>query len=187
MTTTRYIVITVPPPPVAEAIQALRRPLCERYGAGWALQYPPHLTLRTGLVVPQDREDEVTAAFAGLAAQQAPFVIRTGPPACGRMAYEGDEHCFLYLPVVPDPPLVALNRTLLSCRQYRKSDKTAFQPHVTLLWGDLRPEEEIDLRTAVDAGRPPLHEGVSWRCEDVCLYIRHGNAWRQEHAFPLGG
>jgi hypothetical protein len=51
---TRLIIITVPPPDVAAALHRARSEAARLTGSVAALAYPPHLTLRTGAVVPAD-------------------------------------------------------------------------------------------------------------------------------------
>lgn len=182
----RLIIITVPPPPVAEAIQALREPLCRRWNATWALEYPPHVTLRTGVRVPCDEVDGFVAEFGALLDAVPPFAIRTDPPALGTMTYEGTSGLFLYLPVQRDDPLLELNRTLLTYTRYRKSLRTRFEPHVTLLWGAVPAAGEAWLRREVAAGAPPFDQTYRWLCSAVGLYVRAETAWVPYRVLPLG-
>lgn len=181
----RFIIIAVPPPGTAAEIQALREPLCRKYGALWALSYPPHVTLRTGAVVPEEKAGEFCDRFAATLAGVGAFAMRAGPARHGRMSYEGEEHFFLYLPVMLDQPLAELNRRLLSYTAYRKSVCTEFKPHLTLLWGDLPKAEESTLAAKADAGTPPFGTAWAWRCATVSLYCKKDGSWVPYRDFKL--
>lgn len=185
MNTTRLITITVPPQAVADEIQALREPLCRQYNALWALRYPPHLTLRTGLIVPNNKLDDVYQIFAEMVAETKPFTIHTGTPKYKYMSYEGEEHFFLYLPVDKARELCELNRRLLNFRNYRKSDKMDFDPHLTLLWGDLTDIERNNLCQKVDAGAHPYDKIFSWECRFLSFYTQSGETWQLEKNVPF--
>jgi 2'-5' RNA ligase len=48
------IVISLPPEPMLQEFDALSQELSELTGAKVALTYPPHVTLRTGFLVPEE-------------------------------------------------------------------------------------------------------------------------------------
>jgi 2'-5' RNA ligase len=184
MKTIRLIIITVPPGNVAEHIQRLRKPICTTYQSPWALTYPPHVTLRTGVRVPEDRIAKFLKQFGALLDGRKPFPIRTEKTSWSTMEYEGKRKFFLYLPVIKDEPLVSLNRHLLTYKTYRKSDKMTFHPHVTLLWDNLTVDEQEEVKAYV-AHDARFHMGFEWICDNVSLYVQKQNIWVPFHVYPL--
>ena len=77
----RFVIITTPQSDVAARIDEARRTVC-RIGASQAsLAYPPHVTLRTGTLVPLLQLPEFIHEFGELIGRWEPFRIRTnGPP-----------------------------------------------------------------------------------------------------------
>ncbi len=175
--TTRLIIITVAQPEVAKQIQNLRSPLCHRYSAPWALRYPPHITLRTGLIVPNNKLDEVFQTFTHIVDATQPFTIQTQTTAYSQMKYEDEEHFFIYQPVQETPALMSLNQQLLTYRDYRKSDKMTFYPHLTLFWGDIPKNEEAMLRIAIDCKKNGFSKTFSWQCNTFAFYQEKEDGW----------
>jgi 2'-5' RNA ligase len=184
MNTIRLIIITVLPDEIADLVQRLRTPLCKKYQALWALTYPPHITLRTGVRVPEDRLEEFLSEFATLIDGNRAFTIRTDKTRHRMMEYEGQQKFFLHLPVLQDDPLMELNRHLLTYQQYRKSDKTSFHPHVTLLWDNLTTEEQEEVKAYV-AQDTRFQVGFEWTCDNVSLYGQKQHTWVPFHIYPL--
>jgi len=181
----RLIVITVPPKPVAEAITWFREPLCREYNDPWALSYPPHVTLRTGVLVPEKEMGRFIREFGKKIGGQASFMIQTDKVRVGATVYEGQEKAFVYLPVIKDAALVRLNRHLLTYTRYRKSPKQEFEPHVTLFLGNVCPERIVDLRTQIAKRASALNSPWAWRCDNVSLYSKKNGFWEPFHIYPL--
>lgn len=183
--TLRLIIIHVLPKPVVEHVQAIRTPICRRYRDSWALDYPPHITLRTGAEVPKSQVPEFVTTFEELLHGCKPFAIETLTARLDSMTYEGQTKSFLYLPVIKSAPLVQLNRHLLSCKEYRKSDRTAFDPHVTLFWGDLSRDEHQSLGCDLVNHPERFGESYRWQCDTVAFYRNNGRKWVPFHVFQL--
>ena len=75
-------------------------------------------------------------------------------------------------------------RHLLTYQQYRKSDKTSFHPHVTLIWDDLTAKEQEEVKAYVvrDAR---FQVGFEWTCDNVSLYVQQQHTWVPFHIYPL--
>lgn len=181
----RLIIISVPPEGVVPQLQNVRVPLCEKYNAGWALRYPPHITLRTGLLLPEGMSEDVFARFAYICNDCHSFAIETLPAQSRMMSYEGEEHFFVYYPVVQNESLLALNRALLSYTDFRKSDKTSYHPHVTLFWGDVPGDEKTELTASISSGDDPWCRRFHWQCDNVCFYRYTGEKWIPVHRIDL--
>ena len=184
MKTIRLIIITVPSDEVIEHIQRLRKPICSTYQASWALTYPPHVTLRTGVRVSEDRIAKFLKQFGALLDDWKPFPIHTEKTSWSTMEYEGERKFFLYLRVIKDEPLASLNRHLLTYKAYRKSDKTSFHPHVTLLWDNLTAEEQEEVKAYV-ARDARFQVSFEWMCDNVSLYVQEQDQWMPFHVYTL--
>jgi 2'-5' RNA ligase len=183
--TIRLIIITVPPPDVAAAIQGLREPLCRAYDAPWALAYPPHVTLRTGVRVPPGDMDGFLDAFGAVVASARGCAICTQPARCGELELEGARRPFLFLPVRKTPPLLDLHRRLLSFRTYRKSDRTDFEPHVTLLCDALPTDRWAALQEEVRQDADRFGRTFTWVCDNVSLFVQAEGHWVPYRVFAL--
>jgi 2'-5' RNA ligase len=180
----RLIIITVLPDEIADLIQRLRAPICKKYQAQWALTYPPHVTLRTGVRVPEDRMEEFLTEFGRHINGSGSFTIRTDKVHHSTMEYEGECKFFLYFPVLQDDGLMQLNHHLLAYQKYRKSDKTSFHPHVTLLWDNLTADEQKEVQAYVDHDAR-FQVGFEWQCDNVSLYVQQQQQWVPFHIYPL--
>ncbi|MBN1850661.1 MAG: 2'-5' RNA ligase family protein [Deltaproteobacteria bacterium] len=184
MNMTRLIIITVPPKEIADRVQQLRTPICEKYQAPWALTYPPHITLRTGVIVPQDNMENYLSDFTNLIKDQKPFRIRTDKIKSTIMRNGDDWKFFIYLPVIQDHALIHLNRHLLSYCRYRKSNQISFYPHMTLLWDSLTVKEQEEVKATMNRDRR-FTECYEWMCDNVSLYIRKEDHWVPFHVFRI--
>jgi 2'-5' RNA ligase len=184
MKTIRLIIITVLPDDIANLIQRLRAPICKKYQAHWALTYPPHVTLRTGVRIPENRIEEFLSEFGSHINDSGRFTIRTDKASHSIMDYEGERKFFLYLPVLQDDGLMQLNRHLLAYQKYRKSDKVSFHPHVTLLWDNLTHDEQKEVQAYVSHDAR-FQVGLEWQCDNVSLYVQKQQQWVPFHVYPL--
>ncbi len=181
----RLVIITVPPPEVAEAVEALRAPLCRMADSRAALAYPPHVTLRTGVRVPPARMDDFLDDFRVLAAEQAAFPVRTDGIAS--LTYEdgGREKYLVAYRIEPTAPLLHLNRRLLSYRTWRKSDRTDFHPHMTLVFDDLSRKDWLRVTAHIEARPEAYARSFEWTCDHVGLYELRGERWEARAILPL--
>lgn len=181
----RLIVIAVPPKPVADAITWFREPLCREYNDSWALSYPPHVTLRTGVLVPEREIGAFIHEFGETIDGQGSFMIQTDKVRVDTSVYEGQEKAFVYLPVIKDAGLFLLNRRLLTYTRYRKSPKQEFEPHVTLFLGNVPPEKIGDMKAQIANKATAFNFPWAWCCDNVSLYIKKNASWEPFHIFPL--
>jgi 2'-5' RNA ligase len=181
----RLVIITVPPPEVAEAVEALRAPLCRMADSRAALAYPPHVTLRTGVRVPPASLDAFLAEFGRVVSGLAPFPVRTEGIDFLTYGDEGREKYLVACRIAPTEPLRRLNRRLLAYRKWRKSDRTAFHPHMTLVFDDLSREDWLRLRTHIEAHPETYARTFDWTVDHVGLYERRGERWQPRAVLPL--
>lgn len=172
----RFVIITLPPKVIRDRIDALRRPLNEKVGAQEALRYPPHLTLRTGLVCPDDRAAEVADAFLAHARTLNAVPVRTEGLFYTAYGEPGAERGMVGWTVGSTGPLLALHRGLLEFTAWAKGPQGAFRPHLTLAFDDLGADEVEYLRRTISALDPPV-PNFSWTLDNVALYHEADSQW----------
>lgn len=170
----RFVVISLPPAEIRDQIDALRRPLNALVGTHQALRYPPHITLRTGLVCPDDLAEEVSRSFLAHAAQFGPVSVVTRgvfftsygtPEARGMVGWS----------VEASVGLMELHRNLLAYSAWQKGPQGPYQPHLTLAFDDLTPDGVEVIRRAL-AHQPPVPD-FAWTVDAVALYHEGPEGW----------
>ena len=181
----RLIIITVPPPAVRAELLGLRA-VCAGVSSSYAAAaYPPHVTLRTGVVVPEAAMEGFLAEFGRLLEGVRPFAIRTGDVVFGSVARDAGEQPIVALEVDPSPELTGLNARLLRYTPHHRSDRTLFWPHLTLAFEDLTEEGRGRLEKYLAAREELRARRFAWRCDNVSLYRRTGPLWQPFHVYRL--
>ncbi len=178
MSDVRFIIITVPPPDVAAALEAPRRAAAERSGSRAALAFPPHVTLRTGAIVPARSISEFAVGVRVALGPWRPFPIAARE--LFHTLYEngggGLKHMVGWR-VDLDEPLLGLHKALLSFDRFQRRPQPSFEPHVTLAFDDLEESEAAAL-LADTRSQPNLYPPVlRWTCDNVGLYRQCDEAW----------
>jgi len=180
----RFIIITVPPPAVANALEGPRRLAAERSGSHAALAYPPHVTLRTGAVVPALNISEFAAGIRAALGPWRPFTITARE--LFHTPYEdgdGDLRHMVGWRVDANEPLCKLHRDLLSFGRFQLRPQPAFEPHLTLAFDDLEEAQAEEL-LAYARSRPDLFPPeLTWTCDNVGLFRKCDGAWEPYIAF----
>jgi len=173
----RFIVITTVPSEVAQQIDEARRRVNAVGGSRAALAYPPHVTLRTGALVPAPLVQDFLDAFGAVVGHWTPFPIRTD--GLWQTSYrDRDQEKFLVgYRVTRDPPLVELNERLLRCSVWRASNRLHFEPHLTLAFDDLDRDGYLRVARWLHESPCVLPGGFEWSCDNVGLYRREGEDW----------
>ena len=112
----RFIVITTPPREVCRPIDDTRKLVTSICGSRAALAYPPHVTLRTGMLVPSDLVSSFIDAFESVVVGWDPFPIRTDGLWTTSYRDREKEKFLVGYRVAKDPGLVAMNSRLLHMR-----------------------------------------------------------------------
>jgi len=186
----RLVIISVPPEPLLEEFENIKQIFMELSGSKAALQYPAHVTLRTGAIVPATSMAEFVAAFSKVAIASEPCQLQ-----CADLVFEsmsagvgqGAGSCFAGYEVCSSAPLMSLHRSLVSLDLFRKSLQTRFNPHLTLAFDDL---DDIGLQEIKEwcATHPQLIPvAPAWVCESADLYHQVDGVWHLLHRSPLGG
>jgi 2'-5' RNA ligase len=166
------VIITLPPDELRRQLETFRRPWNERFFAREALRYPAHITLRTGLVCPDDLAGEVAQAFLEHASHTSPAEVATdglfyttyGDPLRGMVGW--------HVPVTAG--LQRLHRHLLAFTSWQKGPQTTFEPHISLAYHDITPTQLAELRTSLDAAEVPA---AAWIVDHVALYHETPTGW----------
>jgi 2'-5' RNA ligase len=181
----RLIIITVPPPAVRTELAGLRRICSEVSSSHAAAAYPPHVTLRTGLIVPQAAMGTFLDEFGCLLEGVGPFEIATGDIVFRTISRDHGAVPIVALEIEPSAALVSLNARLLRYQPYRASGRTSFWPHLTLAFQDLSAEGRLRLEQYIAAGGELRARRFAWCCDNVSLYRQQGVRWQPHHVFRL--
>ncbi len=174
---TRFIFITTPPEPLLSELEAFRRELSLISGSRGALAYPPHITLRTGAILPHA---EIPSFINGLRdhlrdASAAP--IETAGHHFTEYHSGGVKKHILYYAIKLNRELMDLHRHLLEYRPFIKGQQAEYQPHLTLLFDDLSPEAHALLQQDSAITARLKNNECSWICEHLGLYHKTGDSW----------
>lgn len=173
----RFIIISVPPEPLARDLRVLQTQIGVEAGVKEALRYPPHITLRTGMICPDEAAGEVVRAFRERASRLNPVELRSeGPVASGYRDASGVERGFLGYRMNLSPELLELHLGLLAYEPFRKGPQGAFEPHVSLCYHDLSPDLARILlkrhRQGIEALIP------AWTIRAAELWEPDGDSWK---------
>jgi 2'-5' RNA ligase len=173
------IVISLPPEPMLQEFDALSQELSELTGAKVALTYPPHVTLRTGFLVPEEDLSVWKDSFTHHLSSISPAKIQLK----GLINHQytdretGLEHYFCGFDVSLTAELQSFHKQLLSYIPYRKRQQTNYQPHLSLAYKDLNREgsEKIAqwLRDHPNVGA----ESRSWLADRISVYHECEGKW----------
>ena len=173
----RFIIITVPPAEVAEQIDRFRRAIAE-VGDTWeALTYPPHITLRTGALVPPEHAEQYADRLVQHLAQVRSFPVETGALQQTTYRSNGELRHFVGYEIDLSDSLMSLHRRLLEQRRWIKGEQPAFRPHLSVAYHDLDAKGALRIQRWIDTNRQRVPAGFSWTCDNVALYTRGATDW----------
>ncbi|MBN2509693.1 MAG: 2'-5' RNA ligase family protein [Spirochaetales bacterium] len=182
MESRRYVLITEVPSHIAEIITPVREEMARLFSSYAALAYPPHITLRTGLIVPAQARAGVFEHFAALTKDFGSLPVETD--GIMHAEYAPRKYLVAYR-IKKTKQLCDFHDVLLSYTAYRKSDRTDFEPHMTLLFDDLAKdscEQALDHIHENEKNFPQLR----WQLSEYGLYYLEGRRWKPEVIYPLG-
>ena len=182
---TRFIIITLPDAAVCAEIEILRKPLCERFCAFETLRYPPHVTLRTGALVPEGLESEFLEGIRQTLTGVHPFPMRTTGLYTGSYTQDQGSKPIVALEIEKTEQLISLNHRLLTYAPFRKSNRLTFRPHLSLLFGDLTEENLERFRNEAAIETQATTPAFEWTCNNLSIYKQDGDNWLPYHLFPF--
>jgi 2'-5' RNA ligase len=134
--------------------------------------FPPHLTLLSGIVAP---EDDVVERARRLAAASAPITLHLDDIRADETYFQS-----LFAVVRPTPELVGLRA---AARTVFPEAPDPYRPHVSLLYGHPSAETKQAIMAALAGSLPPS-------CEARALIVQTGRDvadWRYALRAPLTG
>ena len=174
----RFIVISVLPREAACRVDEARRRICSVGRSKAALSYPPHITLRTGALVPPEEVSSFIEDFGRVVGTWEPFLVRTDGLL---LTSYRDGEALKYLigyRVVKDVALAGLNERLLRYERWRATDRLAFEPHLTLAFDDLGLTGYEEARSWLEENPQAIPESLEWTCDNVGVFRQEGGQWR---------
>lgn len=173
----RFIIITVPPAEVTEQIDRFRHAIAE-IGDTWeALAYPPHVTLRTGALVPPEHAEQFADRLVQHLSQVRSFPIETAALQQTTYHSDGDLRHFVGYEIDRSDSLMRLHRRLLEQRRWIKGEQREFRPHLSVAYHDLDAAGASRVQRWIDANRQRVPAGFRWMCDNVALYTRGAGNW----------
>jgi len=174
----RFIIIAVPPPQVQAQIQAIRQPLNTLLGSKEALRYPPHVTLRTGIICPDALAADVARAFLLYAQAGKAVPVRSHAVFTTTWTDGSTQRALLGWKIVDDNPqagvegIQRLHQFLLGFKNWAKGLQQHYAPHLTLAFYD------IDSVLA-ERGKATINSDFSfaWTIDEVALYHENPDGW----------
>jgi 2'-5' RNA ligase len=180
----QFVVISVLPGDAAAKVEAARREATLLTGSRAALAWPPHVTLRTGAMVPSGRVSEFVDAMGRALGAWRPFALRTeGIVRETYPADDGSTHNLVAWQVPLDAPLADLHRRLLGCTLWQRRPQPPFHPHLTLAFDDLDDPGAARLLAAAGDRTNLYPARLAWTCDKVCLHRNVGGRWEEFHAW----
>jgi 2'-5' RNA ligase len=174
---TRLIVIHELPLAIANIIEQARREVSLQTRSTEALRYPVHLTMRTGMLCPNDMLNQVLQSFLEHCQNAQTIEVFFDSPHCSEYQDNKGLPCgFLGLAVKLDPPLLALHRYLMEYTAYCKDPQKPFQPHVSIAYQDISAAQAKHNLAIVKKIWPELPQ--SWLINSVSVWGEVQGAWQ---------
>ena len=144
--------------------------LSKRFGTP---RFEPHITLLSRLL---GTEAQLTPLILQLTARRTPFSVR-----CAGIEFTDDYFRCLFVSVKSNSALSSLHQDAKNV--IPNQDARAFQPHVSLMYGDISVAEKLAI--AAELGE---WDSVEFRIAGVSLYSALGGPeeWRQVSEFMFG-
>lgn len=150
-------------------------------GSAQALRYPPHVTLRTGIVCPDEVAEAVALDFLAHASLAKP--ARAWTAGLRHEVYAPGKG-LVALKVASDGTLEALHRHLLQFKVWAKGSQNAFHPHLTIAFDDL--DEAATHRLAKHFTTPECRlADFGFAVDSVALYYEKPEGWAMFGSTPL--
>lgn len=184
----RLVIVAIPGGAVHDELYGLMKTLSSLTGSRTAITYPPHMTLRTGVMVPEKETGTFIREFGRIIEKER--AITSGVKTEGLRAFsyweeENQKYIILYS-VRKSQALADLNKRLLGYEMYKKSNKTVFQPHISLLYGDV-DREAFETAKLFVGERPEIFDrGFSFDLDNISILSQEsGGEWALFHKYEL--
>lgn len=179
----RFVIITVPRGIAFRKLSSIIQLIKDVGDTYTAATYPPHVTLRTGAIVPAAEVDAFIDRFEEHIGAWQSFSIETAGISTEEFVTEERPSFFVYYRIKPNPDLEKLNRHLLQFEPYIKSQKKDFHPHLSLAYNDLSRSGHERIRQLLKTKGHLFPESISWTCDTVSLYYFKEGKWLPFYSF----
>jgi 2'-5' RNA ligase len=182
---TRFIIINVIPQPFYNVAFDMMKRCGINGNSKTALSYPPHLTLRTGVILENQNIPGFIKEFGEVVSLQGPLEVKINGIMTTDHFQDEENNYIAYYNVEKTEKLVNLNNLLLTYHKYKKSYKTDFQPHISICYGDLTRENYNRVASYINTNDSIKNFKTSYILENVCLYINKYGHWEEYHRYNL--
>jgi 2'-5' RNA ligase len=182
----RFVIISVLPEPLRSEITQISQDFFQMTGSKTALTYPPHITLRTGAIVPVQELDNYvdglkkTVELFRNKNVEKDFLKISEPYWVDYEENDTIKHLVLYF-VQKSLWLIELNKTLLGYKDFIKSNKVDFQPHISLAYDDLNDDNFEELKIHIIKNKQKFQKNVSFVISEVSLYFQDDDGYWKEY------
>jgi 2'-5' RNA ligase len=185
----RLVIVAIPGGAVHDELFGLMKTLCTLTGSRTAVTFPPHMTLRTGVMVPVNETGTFIREFGRIIEKEK--AIRSGIKTEGLRAFsyweEENQKFIILYSVRKSQALADLNKRLLGYERYKKSNKTVFQPHISLLYGDVDREAFETAKLFVSERPEVFDRGFSFDLDNITILSQADcGEWSLFHKYELG-
>lgn len=171
----------VPPTPIEEEIESIRKEFAANFGAVAALKPPVHITLYKPFSVPVPEVKKHIEKLRRWVATQPSFTLELKNFGF----FENPKSPVAFIDVVDHPDLKELNAGITNETKqlFGLIDKgwQQFHPHFTIGYRDVSPETFPEVKSAYSK-RPFT---AVFDIKHVCLFRHNGKKWELQYELPL--
>lgn len=177
-----YFLALVPPAAPAAEITRVKEVFFETYDSGHALKTAPHITLVPPFWAATATEDALLGKIPDFAIRYPILPIRLD----GFGSFDRPGYPVIFIRVIPDGPLLSLQRQLLRFMEWEIPDapietERSFHPHITIAHRDLS-EAAYQKSNAVYRNKP-FH--AIFEADGITLFRHSGLAWEPIRQAPF--
>ena len=180
----RFVIISVLPEPESSYMYELVKEACRITGSRTALTFPPHVTLRTGALVPSDKIKNYIEGFRLKIEQFAmkrilneKIKITSSSLDFTKYIENGRTKNLVLYYINKTTWLSELNKFLLEYDLYIKSNKKEFIPHVSLCYDDLDDENCLLLKNHIEINKTRFLPEMSFYLDEISLYYQDSDSY----------
>jgi 2'-5' RNA ligase len=182
----RLTIVTIPPSPLCGRLTGIRLEAATLTGSRAALLHPPHVTLRTGALVPERGIKQFAEALRGAIGPWRPFSLHAqGLFHAPYSDEQGFERHMVAWRIPRDAPLMDLHARLCTCTRYQRRPQPVFEPHLTLAYEDLDAAAAESLIAHARENPHAYPAEFSWLCANVTLCRQAKDCWEPVVILPL--
>jgi 2'-5' RNA ligase len=150
-----------------------------------ALTYPPHMTLRTGVILENENISGFISEFGEIVNKQSPVEVKINGIKTTDHFQDEKNNYIAYYNAEKNEKLASLNNALLSYHKYKKSSKKNFQPHISICYGDLTRETFGKVESFLDQNKNIKNIKTSYILDNVSLYTNKEGLWEEYYRYNL--